>query len=1445
IELFREPVSLKCGHRFCRNCILRVAGNENSSCPLCNIKIQKRSIPRDSCALVQQCIDHYRALCQAIFSDSGIDATRSLNKPLSTNEGIRCETSTRRTENTLRKIEESTAIYTIRTPSSKILSKKKLTSGKKRSATKRESAGVTNRIDKYLSNAFDCDSKEKVESWLQNLTPDLYPDNDILTNREVSEEIHPSGNQSIGPIHEDLKTSTLGLTSSEPYEVIQDSDEELAVGTEVSSYIETRTILGNVETMAKKKKSPDILEKIPLKTPSIVPAASYPDAQDWRRVKKVAKEMQVKTFKSLDLSVEKRCASPNADDTGDSRNLVGNTTQSIVLKESDPNQRDDDKLDISRSKEKSANILSTSMCADDNSNKREVPMNGSEKSHDERFSHPEDNEIIQELHSDGMGIDTRVISCTYVEKDSMKTRDCSLTNQTSMPEKGTSCPLIIRTKLESLGYRKPSDFDNDESIVELSQAKSKLSLRLSLKNVSKSSPVADKIEQLEDGTLQCNSPGESRTRPSLRRSIFEGSGSKLNCCTGSISSCPGGSEGTTLRKNPHIVFKKIGKVCKKRKNVPFIYLRKSNSEETNNSEGSSDTGSIKEPISKLSVKSNIPVEVNHETLKLYIFPGQHSSSKNLEIFPTDTDSQLKFLAPDSSISCRTRVGSSDPQCSKERRTPTPMDTEKPPQGRRKYHHSLYSSQNIIHKAHSHAKGIENREGNDVRFQSTPDDAALSAGTQIKTDCSETQSELKERTAPNMPEILSPDSSEHITKCHDYARRLSNDGNLTDNPNPSGKTRGKSENDIISIISKDNSADEFDDEFDIGKNIKKHTPSLPISSSRRVSSSKRGRISSGSSEGDEHDRTMDELLGRWGTDSEPASKQPKTSNRDDVQTIKGKTHMNQNTDSKGTHPGISRVAPFLTKTALEKGLALVRVHTEMRSPRENEVIAENLIPMSNILSSTDLLENEAEVTPERLKKKVASTSDRSPSILWSPSEIIDRGDGQPDSDLMIIDNEQFHNRESHSSKSPDVSNKENREVNQFRMSTYLGRSTDSNPGSAIGNSGNVTLSKTYPANNHESYHVSDSLMNITQEQLARREVEKDLFGITLSEIRSNENPKNTELQKCRTRLNQEEESQKKNRIEDAFDSENIGGTPVVERRSKLDFPAPIDDIESEKFEVIVDPGTSPRDHHNSSVITPVRNNLHPINHSTPMVNTSRESRKFKRIVLVCSCLRSDDFGRIQLFVERFNAELQSSFSMDTTHVIFRVDPKTKAGQKTFKYVQGIGYKKYVVSVQWIEDCLEQNMIIDEENEKYDVLDPDTLISGAREARTQPPSLFENFVCLCLEPFDSCGVDEFKDLLHYNGAVVATSWEQLNSFTDRYRVIILGSDSIDQKVVDEYKGRKVSLIHFEWVIDSLSQYHITSLVPYFYETTPEEALEYGIPPEFLVEDEIAEETDIDME
>ena len=71
MDMYKEPVKTKCGHAFCRGCMVHAVSSQKSpTCPLCNKPITRRSYTDD---LNLHClVDAMNDLCKAIHEDCGV-----------------------------------------------------------------------------------------------------------------------------------------------------------------------------------------------------------------------------------------------------------------------------------------------------------------------------------------------------------------------------------------------------------------------------------------------------------------------------------------------------------------------------------------------------------------------------------------------------------------------------------------------------------------------------------------------------------------------------------------------------------------------------------------------------------------------------------------------------------------------------------------------------------------------------------------------------------------------------------------------------------------------------------------------------------------------------------------------------------------------------------------------------------------------------------------------------------------------------------------------------------------------------------------------------------------------------------------------------------------------------------------------------------------------------
>lgn len=153
-------------------------------------------------------------------------------------------------------------------------------------------------------------------------------------------------------------------------------------------------------------------------------------------------------------------------------------------------------------------------------------------------------------------------------------------------------------------------------------------------------------------------------------------------------------------------------------------------------------------------------------------------------------------------------------------------------------------------------------------------------------------------------------------------------------------------------------------------------------------------------------------------------------------------------------------------------------------------------------------------------------------------------------------------------------------------------------------------------------------------------------------------------------------------------------------------------------------------------------------------------------------------------------MSSKFDEDVTHVVVKTD-SNNVGIKTFKYIQGIGFKKWVVGEKWMLDSLKSGTLLDEA--KYEVLDLETMECGGKKSRERKKGLFEGFSFICFgkfpfklkdfqvrEIFENLArpIDLFffsfflQNLLEFNGADVSSSPDEFNALKDSYKVILMG-------------------------------------------------------------------------
>ncbi|XP_051169228.1 breast cancer type 1 susceptibility protein homolog isoform X2 [Leptopilina boulardi] len=176
------------------------------------------------------------------------------------------------------------------------------------------------------------------------------------------------------------------------------------------------------------------------------------------------------------------------------------------------------------------------------------------------------------------------------------------------------------------------------------------------------------------------------------------------------------------------------------------------------------------------------------------------------------------------------------------------------------------------------------------------------------------------------------------------------------------------------------------------------------------------------------------------------------------------------------------------------------------------------------------------------------------------------------------------------------------------------------------------------------------------------------------------------------------------------------------------------------------------------------------------------QKKEKLTFVCSGLSSSQIQMVRQLSELVNANFISTFNSTVTHVIVKVIGQRNTTEKTLKYLQGIAYGKWIVTIDWVNDSLKNQKMLDED--KYEVVDNLTLEEGPKKSRLRTKSIFEGFICLCQGPFNDVSVADYSDLLTHMGAKILQGMEDFidSNYKNKRKIIILQADHWTDNVIN---------------------------------------------------------------
>ncbi|XP_076753348.1 uncharacterized protein LOC143424875 [Xylocopa sonorina] len=400
------------------------------------------------------------------------------------------------------------------------------------------------------------------------------------------------------------------------------------------------------------------------------------------------------------------------------------------------------------------------------------------------------------------------------------------------------------------------------------------------------------------------------------------------------------------------------------------------------------------------------------------------------------------------------------------------------------------------------------------------------------------------------------------------------------------------------------------------------------------------------------------------------------------------------------------------------------------------------------------------------------------------------------------------------------------------------------------------------------YEQDSLMNITEDSLMLKQFEQDLFGKPICHGKEQRTPK---------RLKKDKRSNDKN-IQEAEDSseeddiiENTPDTKTKTRQatnSSRESSTPFSKITGKSASLKTPSSTSGRS--SSNVSSPIcrRKLLHPLCQSTPKTHQSSiksnyDPTKFtfsneqtstpkrapqtarngqavnnQSLCFVCSGLVSSQVEQVNRLARMVNARYVTQFELEVTHVIVKTNSNNNGAEKTLKYLQGIVHKKWIMSYKWVLDSLKEGRLVDEI--PYEAVDSKTLEAGPRKSRLGEKDLFAGFAFLCIGPYPDISLEQYQNLLRATGAIVVDNLNSLAAERTQLKIIVIQSDIYECEIIEWYKKTRAVPIFYDWVVECISQYKLTSFYPYLQELSQQDVRKLGFP-EYLVEEVHDEDSD----
>ncbi|UJR25739.1 hypothetical protein I4U23_007089 [Adineta vaga] len=207
---------------------------------------------------------------------------------------------------------------------------------------------------------------------------------------------------------------------------------------------------------------------------------------------------------------------------------------------------------------------------------------------------------------------------------------------------------------------------------------------------------------------------------------------------------------------------------------------------------------------------------------------------------------------------------------------------------------------------------------------------------------------------------------------------------------------------------------------------------------------------------------------------------------------------------------------------------------------------------------------------------------------------------------------------------------------------------------------------------------------------------------------------------------------------------------------------------------------------------------------------------KEIIIAYSCLNNAQIMNLRQFVSNYSDQMTLSEQVDdsTTHLIIGNEEQPLLCPLTMKLFQAIARHLYVLSYEWINECLKQNQIVNEMN--YEIrgdIPFGEYHDGMRKSRlAKQVKLFQNcqFFILCDGCQDKMSKTELISLIQLcHGSSLDTF--PLTTVSDHSILTIVLCDEFcpfvstnQQQLFELSRSNGVYFLDPEWIIESIVQF-----------------------------------------